>query len=86
MTDENFEAMEKKIFAMQGETELFLIETHRKQFLNQFSVWKQKVFQSARDAARKINLSYVGIGKVCLGKCKTTRGYHFRFMENLNVH
>ena len=25
-------------------------------------------------------------GKVCLGKCKTTRGYHFRFMENLNVH
>lgn len=44
------------------------------------------VFQSARDAARKMNLSYVGIGKVCLGKCKTTRGYHFRFMENLNVH
>ena len=46
MTDEIFEAMEKKIFAMQGETELFLIETHRKQFLNQFSVWKQKQFSN----------------------------------------
>ena len=87
MTDENFEAMEKKIFAMQGETELFFNRNASKAISKPVQCLETKtVFQSARDAARKMNLSYVGIGKVCLGKCKTTRGYHFRFMENLNVH
>lgn len=44
-----------------------------------------KIFNSAREAARQLNLSFVCIGKVCLGRSKTTGGYHFEFAKQNDI-
>ena len=40
-----------------------------------------KVFESAADAARELNLYRTNICAVCNGRQKTTGGYHFRYAE-----
>lgn len=39
-----------------------------------------KVFSSAREAAKKLDISFVSIGQVCLKKRKTAGGFHFEFI------
>lgn len=41
------------------------------------------VFQSARHAAKEMNLSYSKISLVCNGKRSHTGGYHFKFVETV---
>lgn len=39
-----------------------------------------EIFDSAREAERKTGINNGNIGKVCLGKRKTSGGYHWRFV------
>lgn len=41
-----------------------------------------KVYRSAREAAKDLNLQYSKISNVCTGKRKSTGGYTFKFFKN----
>lgn len=40
-----------------------------------------KIYSSAREAAKELNVSYSKISNCCTGKRKSTRGLHFKFSE-----
>lgn len=41
------------------------------------------IYGSVREASRELNLHQSGISLVCIGKYKTTGGYHFKYVENM---
>lgn len=41
-----------------------------------------EVFESTRDAQRKTGIYQSNISQACIGKYKTTGGYHWKFVQN----
>lgn len=40
----------------------------------------EEIFESIRDAERKMGIYHDNISKACRGKCKTSGGYHWKFV------
>lgn len=59
------------------ETKRKMSETHSKKVL---CLETNEVFESARDAQRKTGIFRSNISSACLGKLKTTGGYHWQYL------